>query len=41
MGCYKVGDKFYKKTIGTLIYEVGSKSSWSMFSGEEYKWVSK
>ena len=24
-----------------MIYEVGSKSSWSMFSGEEYKWVSK
>lgn len=22
-------------------YEVGTKSSWSMFSGEEYKWVSK
>ncbi|MEQ2977507.1 N-6 DNA methylase [Butyricimonas faecihominis] len=41
MGCYKVGDKFYKKTIGTLKYEVGTKSSWSMFSGEEYKWVSK
>lgn len=41
MGSYKINERYYKKTIGTLRYEVGSTSSWSMFSNDEYKWISK
>lgn len=41
MGCYKIADKYYRKTIGSLRYESGSTSSWSMFSNDEHEWISK
>lgn len=40
-GFFTDGEKFYKKSLGTLKYSVLSENSWKMLSDDEAKWISK
>lgn len=40
-GYFSTDQKRYKKSSGTLIYEVGSSNPWEILSTEEASWVSK